>query len=60
MKSRANEDIRRLERESGVAQWQVAARLNVSESTLIKKMRFELPPDAKAQIRKIVDELKEG
>lgn len=60
MKDKANVDIRELERRSGVMQWQVAARLGISESTLIKKMRFELSPDAKAQIRKIVDELKEG
>lgn len=60
MKKRANEDIRRLEKKAGVPQWKVASKLGVCEATLVKRMRFELPPEQKAEIRRIIDGLKEG
>ena len=60
MKSKANVDIRELEKTFGVAQWQVAAKLGISESTLIKRMRFELCPDEKAKVCTAIDDLKEG
>lgn len=60
MKKRANEDVRQMEKKFGVPQWQIADRLGISECTLVKRMRFELPPEQKAEIRRIIDGLKEG
>ena len=40
-----NLEIRRKLKERKVMQWQVADALNISEMTLVRKLRYELPEE---------------
>lgn len=53
----ANEDVRAAAKEKGVRFWQLAEKLGVSDTTLAKLFRHELPDNKKAQLMKIIDEL---
>lgn len=46
----ANEIIRSTAKEEGVRQWEIADELGIHESTLVKKLRHELPQDEKDKI----------
>ena len=52
-----NKDVRLKAKGSGVALWQVAEKMNVSEPTLYRKLRHELTVEEKAKIFAIIDEL---
>ena len=52
-----NLDIRRKLKEVKVLQWQVADKLGVSEMTLVRKLRYELPEAEKQKIFQIIEEL---
>ena len=52
---RANEHIRKAMKEKGVAVWQVAAVLCVSEMTVFRLLRFPLPPEKEAQIMEALE-----
>lgn len=60
MKAKANEDLRRVLRDSNVPFWKLAVKWGCSEVTAVKRFRFELSPDSKneilAMIREIVEE----
>lgn len=56
---RANKDVRQYAKEAGVFQYQIADALGVSEYTIIRKLRKELPQDEKARIFQIIDRLAE-
>lgn len=56
---RANKDVRQRAKEAGVFQYQIADALGVSEYTIIRKLRKELPQDEKARIFQIIDRLAE-
>ncbi len=55
--SKANIDIRREAKDANVAHWQIAKRLGCAESTFCRKLREELPPDEKAEVRQAIMEL---
>lgn len=50
-----NEKIKQYMKDHGVFQWQVAAALGISESTLVKKLRFELSAEDHEKIVSLVD-----
>ncbi len=52
-----NLDIRRKLKELKVMQWQVADKLDISEMTLVRKLRYELPEAEKQKIFAIIEEL---
>lgn len=54
----ANKDIKLEARGNGVALWQIAEKLGISEPTITRKLRVELTPEEKAKIRAIIAELK--
>ncbi len=54
----ANRDIREAAKEAGVKLWQIANKLNVSEATITRLMRTELNAEEKANILKIIADLK--
>lgn len=55
----ANNDIRLKASGSGVALWRIADKLGIADATFSRKLRHELPEEIKAQIYRIIDELKE-
>jgi hypothetical protein len=54
-----NRDIRLEARGSGVPLWKIAKKLNISEPTLTRHLRLDLPTEEKLKIRSIIEELKE-
>lgn len=53
----ANTDIRTTAKEKKVRFWEVAEYLKISEPTMTRKLRKELPDSEKQDIFKIIDEL---
>ena len=53
----SNNEIRKAAKTNGVFLWQVAERLKISEPTMTRKLRRELPPDEKQRIFSIIDEI---
>lgn len=52
-----NLEIRRKLKETKVMQWQVADELGVSEMTLVRKLRYELPKAEKQKIFSIIEKI---
>lgn len=55
---RANQDIRQEAKKSSVTLWQIAEILKISEPTITRKLRKELPEEEKAEIFAIIQDLK--
>ena len=53
----ANHDIRKFAKTKGVYLWEIAEYLNVSEPTLTRKLRVELPLDEKYKISAIIENI---
>lgn len=53
-----NQEIKKIFKETGVKQWQVAQQLGIGESTLCRMMRVELSPNMKAAILEAVKVLR--
>lgn len=53
----ANLDVRVYAQQKGVRLWRIAQALGIVDSTLCKKMRFELPDEEKERFREIIDTL---
>lgn len=53
----ANTDVRTTAKENGVRFWEIAEYLKISEPTMTRKLRRELPEAEKQEIFKIIDEL---
>lgn len=53
----ANEDLRSAAKAKGVRVWQLAEKLNVSETTMAKLLRHELPNEKKTRLLAIIDEI---
>lgn len=53
-----NQDIRLLARGAGVPLWRISEALQVSEPTLTRKLRKELPESEKEKIVAIIEQLK--
>ena len=52
-----NLEIRQKAKEKGVLLWEVADTLNISEATMTRKLRKELPPEEKSQLLNIIEKL---
>ena len=52
-----NEEIRAYARLHKVKLWQIAEALGITDSSLSRKMRHELEPEAKRKIMKLVDRI---
>lgn len=55
--SKSNTEIRTLAKQSNVFLYEIAERLNVSEPTITRRLRRELPDEEKAKIKGIIAEL---
>lgn len=56
----ANTDVRKTAKEKGVRLWEIAEYLKISDPTMTRKLRKELPDTEKAEILKIIDALAAG
>ena len=56
----SNLDVRQAISESGLKHWELASMLGIGESTLCKKLRFELSDEEKARIYKVISENKKA
>ena len=54
-----NVDIRDALKKNNLKQWQLARLLEISEATLVRKLRFELSAEEKEKIFSIIKEVKE-
>lgn len=52
-----NMDVRSAAKEKGVFLYQIADKLGVSEPTMIRWLRYELPTEKKTKIMQIISEL---
>ena len=52
-----NKDIRAYAKEKSVFLWQVAKAMNISEATITRRLRMELPEQEKQKVFGIIDEL---
>ena len=57
---KANEEIRRAIKEKGIKQWEVADLLGIGETSLVRKLRKELPEKEKERILTVIENLGEG
>jgi len=53
----ANQDIRNYAKQNGVKLWQVAKVKGISEPTMTRLLRQELPESEKETFRRIINEL---
>lgn len=57
----ANQDVRKAARISGIPLWRVALKIGVSQPTLTRWLRVQLPKEKKDQIMNAISDLeKEG
>jgi len=56
---KANCDLRMLAKGNGVPLWAIADKLRVSEQTLIRRWRKELPENEKEAIRSAITDIKQ-
>ena len=54
-----NQDIRAYAKSKAVRLYEVADKLHISEPTMTRKMRYELPPEEKNRIFKAIDNIAE-
>lgn len=54
---KANNDIRTYAKDNGVALWECAKALGISEATMIRRLREELPDSHKEEIKGIIDDI---
>ena len=55
-----NQDLKDEMRIAGVRQWEVAEAIGVSEMTLVKWMRFELPEDKRQRVLQAIEQIKQS
>lgn len=53
----ANQDIRQYAKKAGVRLWEVAEFLGISDPTMTRKLRHELPETEKTKLFEIIDKL---
>ena len=53
----ANETIRRQARAEGIPFWLIAKRLSISEPTMTRRMREEMPEEEKQRVLSIIREI---
>ncbi len=54
-----NQDIRKLLKEKDIKMWQLADRLDISEPTITRWFRRELPQEKKKHIIKVIKEMED-
>ena len=54
---KANQDIRDYAAKKGVYFWEIAMQLGISEPTITRWMRVELPEDKRREIGQIIDDI---
>lgn len=54
-----NAEIRQALKEARVKQWEVASVLGISEATMVRRLRRELPEKEKARILQVIEQLKD-
>lgn len=54
-----NQDIRAYAKSKAVRLYEVADKLHISEPTMTRKMRYELPQEEKSRIFKAIDNIAE-
>lgn len=54
-----NKDIKQLLKSKGIYQWQLADRLGISEPTITRWFRRELPQEKKKHIIKVIKEMED-
>ena len=52
-----NNDLRTEAKMAGVRLWEISEALKISDPTMTRLLRHELPPEKKAQIRGIIQQL---
>lgn len=60
MRNMANQDLRNAAKSAGVPLWKIADALRVSEPTMTRKLRRELPEKEKQQMLRIIEHLAVG
>lgn len=56
----SNNEVREKAKEQGVRLWEVAEVLNISEPTMTRKLRKELPTAEKERILSIIEDIAKG
>ena len=56
--TKANMDLREYARQNNVKLWQIAEQIKISEWTLVRRLRKELPEAEKEKIYGIIEKLK--
>ena len=54
---RANQEIREYAAKNGVYLWEIALAMGISEPTMTRKLRTELPEDERRKIAQIINEI---
>lgn len=54
---KANQDIRDYAAQKGVYFWEIAMKLGVSEQTITRWMRVELPADKRREIEQVINDI---
>lgn len=57
---KANKEIRESLKRNNIKHWKLADYLNISESTLVRKLRREISLDEKQKILNIISKVKKG
>ena len=53
-----NAEIRQVLKKKGIKHWQVADAMGISEATMVRRLRKELPEEEKARILQIIEQLR--
>lgn len=53
----ANQSIRNYAKEKGIPMWELAAKLGMSESTISRRLRFELPQAEQEKYLNAIDSI---
>lgn len=56
--TKENQDVRQAMKNAGIFHWEVAEVLEISENTLVRRLRRELPTEAKQQIYEAIESIK--
>ena len=54
---RANQEIREYAAKNGVYLWEIALAIGISEPTMTRKLRTELPENEREMIMRVINEL---
>jgi hypothetical protein len=57
MKTRRNDDLRKMAKKQGVWLWKIADELSLTDGNFSRLLRYELPTEKRTQITQIIDRL---